>query len=55
MGYGNSKSAGVEFEGKINALLYYLINARLIIESDWNCRNDPIKDCHPQRSLRGTS
>lgn len=43
----------VEFDEQINALLNSFINAKLILGGDWNCISDPIKDCQPQRSLRG--
>lgn len=42
-----------EFEDQITVLLNSFMNAKLILGGDWNCINDPIKDCHPQRSLTG--
>lgn len=44
----------MEFEENINVLLNFFINAKIILGGDWNCISDPIKDCQPQRSLKGT-
>lgn len=56
-GHNNSQRNTIlfaEFEGKINTLLKSFINAKLILGGDWNCINDPIKDCYPHRSLKAT-
>ena len=56
-GYNNSLRNTIlfeEFENEIYTLLNTFINAKLLFGGDWNSISNPTKDCHPQRSLKGT-